>query len=198
MQGKAIFTAAMNCQKAGVKVHPKIMIPLAMSKRELQVLKDILDKEKAELEKANNVQIPYTFGTMIELPRACIVADQLAELADFFSYGTNDLTRTTFGISRDDFTYHDCYKKLGILDSDPFAVLDTEGVGKLIEMSVEKGKKVKKDLMCGICGEHGGEPKSIQYADKIGLDYVSCSPFRIPIARLAAAQAVVKNADAKK
>jgi pyruvate,orthophosphate dikinase len=198
MQGKAIFTAAMNCQKAGVKVHPKIMIPLAMSKRELQVLKDILDKEKAELEKANNVQIPYTFGTMIELPRACIVADQLAELADFFSYGTNDLTQTTFGISRDDFTYHDCYKKLGILDSDPFAVLDTEGVGKLIEMSVEKGKKVKKDLMCGICGEHGGEPKSIQYADKIGLDYVSCSPFRIPIARLAAAQAVVKNADAKK
>jgi pyruvate,orthophosphate dikinase len=198
MQGKAIFTAAMNCQKAGVKVHPKIMIPLAMSKRELQVLKEILDKEKAELEKANNVQIPYTFGTMIELPRACIVADQLAELADFFSYGTNDLTQTTFGISRDDFTYHDCYKKLGILDSDPFAVLDTEGVGKLIEMSVEKGKKVKKDLMCGICGEHGGEPKSIQYADKIGLDYVSCSPFRIPIARLAAAQAVVKNADAKK
>jgi pyruvate,orthophosphate dikinase len=198
MQGKAIFTAAMNCQKAGIKVHPKIMIPLAMSKRELQVLKEILDKEKTELEKANNVQIPYTFGTMIELPRACIVADQLAELADFFSYGTNDLTQTTFGISRDDFTYHDCYKKLGILDSDPFAVLDTEGVGKLIEMSVEKGKKVKKDLLCGICGEHGGEPKSIQYADKIGLDYVSCSPFRIPIARLAAAQAVVKNADAKK
>jgi pyruvate,orthophosphate dikinase len=188
MQGKAIFTAAMNCQKAGVKVHPKIMIPLAMSKRELQVLKEILDKEKAELEKANNVQIPYTFGTMIELPRACIVADQLAELADFFSYGTNDLTQTTFGISRDDFTYHDCYKKLGILDSDPFAVLDTEGVGKLIEMSVEKGKKVKKDLMCGICGEHGGEPKSIQYADKIGLDYVSCSPFRITISRLYAAQ----------
>jgi pyruvate,orthophosphate dikinase len=174
------------------------MIPLAMSKRELQILKDILDKEKENVEKETGEKVDYTFGTMIELPRAALLADQLAELAHFFSFGTNDLTQTTFGISRDDFTYHDCYKKLGILDSDPFAVLDTTGVGDLIETAVKNGKKVQKDLLCGICGEHGGEPKSIQYADKIGMDYVSCSPFRIPIARLAAAQAVVKNEELKK
>ena len=198
MQAKAIFTAAVNSKKKGVNCHPKIMIPLAMSKRELQILKDILDKEKENVEKETGEKVDYTFGTMIELPRAALLADQLAELAHFFSFGTNDLTQTTFGISRDDFTYHDCYKKLGILDSDPFAVLDTTGVGDLIETAVKNGKKVQKDLLCGICGEHGGEPKSIQYADKIGMDYVSCSPFRIPIARLAAAQAVVKNDELKK
>jgi pyruvate,orthophosphate dikinase len=198
MQAKAIFTAAVNSKKKGVKCHPKIMIPLAMSKRELQILKDIIDKEKENVEKETGEKVDYTFGTMIELPRAALLADQLAELAHFFSFGTNDLTQTTFGISRDDFTYHDCYKKLGILDSDPFAVLDTTGVGDLIETAVKNGKKVQKDLLCGICGEHGGEPKSIQYADKIGMDYVSCSPFRIPIARLAAAQAVVKNDELKK
>ena len=193
MQAKAILTAAMNVAKKGIKVYPKIMIPLAMSKRELQVMKDIIDKEKAKLEEANNLQIPYMFGTMIELPRASIVADQLAEYAHFFSFGTNDLTQTTFGISRDDFSYHDVYRKQGIVDADPFAVLDTKGVGKLIENAVTKGKSVRPALKCGICGEHGGDPKSIQYADSIGLDYVSCSPFRIPIARLAAAQAVVLN-----
>jgi pyruvate,orthophosphate dikinase len=198
MQAKAIFTAAVNSKKKGVNCHPKIMIPLAMSKRELQILKDIIDKEKENVEKETGEKVDYTFGTMIELPRAALLADQLAELAHFFSFGTNDLTQTTFGISRDDFTYHDCYKKLGILDSDPFAVLDTTGVGDLIETAVKNGKKVQKDLLCGICGEHGGEPKSIQYADKIGMDYVSCSPFRIPIARLAAAQAVVKNEELKK
>ena len=193
MQAKAILTAAMNVAKRGIKVYPKIMIPLAMSKRELQVMKDIIDKEKAKLEEANNLQIPYMFGTMIELPRASLVADQLAEYAHFFSFGTNDLTQTTFGISRDDFSYHDVYRKQGIVDADPFAVLDTKGVGKLIETAVTKGKSVRPALKCGICGEHGGDPKSIQYADSIGLDYVSCSPFRIPIARLAAAQAVVLN-----
>ena len=193
MQAKAILTAAMNVAKKGIKVYPKIMIPLAMSKRELQVMKDIIDKEKAKLEEANNLQIPYMFGTMIELPRASLVADQLAEYAHFFSFGTNDLTQTTFGISRDDFSYHDVYRKQGIVDADPFAVLDTKGVGKLIENAVTKGKSVRPALKCGICGEHGGDPKSIQYADSIGLDYVSCSPFRIPIARLAAAQAVVLN-----
>ena len=193
MQAKAILTAAMNVAKRGIKVYPKIMIPLAMSKRELQVMKDIIDKEKAKLEEANNLQIPYMFGTMIELPRASLVADQLAEYAHFFSFGTNDLTQTTFGISRDDFSYHDVYRKQGIVDADPFAVLDTKGVGKLIENAVTKGKSVRPALKCGICGEHGGDPKSIQYADSIGLDYVSCSPFRIPIARLAAAQAVVLN-----
>ena len=193
MQGRAIFTAAMNVAKQGVKVYPQIMIPLAVSKKELQVLKEILDKEKAALEKENNCHIPYVFGTMIELPRACIKAGELAELAHFFSFGTNDLTQTTLGISRDDFSFRDCYKEKGIFDSDPFAVLDEEGVGELTKMALARGKKVQKELRTGICGEHGGDPKSIQFADLIGMDYVSCSPFRIPIARLAAAQAAIKN-----
>jgi len=197
MQAKAIFTAAMNVTKIGVKVHPKVMIPLAMSKRELQVLKEIIDREHKNIEEGWNVKIPYTFGTMIELPRACIVAGQLAEYAQFFSFGTNDLTQTTFGISRDDFTYHDCYRKANIIEADPFAVLDQKGVGALIEKAIKDGKATNPKLLCGICGEHGGDPKSIQYADKIGMDYVSCSPFRIPIARLAAAQAVVLNKQAK-
>ena len=187
------FTAAMNVAKQGVKVYPQIMIPLSVSKKELQILKDILDKEKATLEKENNCQIPYVFGTMIELPRACVKAGELASLAHFFSFGTNDLTQTTLGISRDDFSFRDCYKERGIFDSDPFAVIDEEGVGELIKMAICKGKKVQKELRCGICGEHGGEPKSIKFADAIGMDYVSCSPFRIPIARLAAAQAAVQN-----
>ena len=193
MQGRAIFTAAMNVAKQGVKVYPQIMIPLAVSKKEISILKDILDKEKAALEKEHNVQIPYVFGTMIELPRACLKADELASLAHFFSFGTNDLTQTTLGISRDDFSFRDCYKDNGIFDSDPFAVLDEEGVGELVKMAISRGKKVQKELRTGICGEHGGDPKSITFADACGMDYVSCSPFRIPIARLAAAQAVVKN-----
>ena len=193
MQGKAIFTAAMNVAKQGVKVYPQIMIPLAVSKKEISILKDILDKEKAALEKEHNVQIPYVFGTMIELPRACLKADELASLAHFFSFGTNDLTQTTLGISRDDFSFRDCYKDNGIFDSDPFAVLDEEGVGELVKLACSRGKKVQKELRTGICGEHGGDPKSIRFADAIGMDYVSCSPFRIPIARLAAAQAVVLN-----
>ena len=198
MQAKAIFTAAMNVTKIGVKVHPKVMIPLAMSKRELEVMKEIIDREHKNIEEGWNVKIPYTFGTMIELPRACIVAGQLAEYAQFFSFGTNDLTQTTFGISRDDFSYHDVYRKQGIIDADPFAVLDSRGVGALIEKAIKDGKATNPKLLCGICGEHGGDPKSIQYADSIGMDYVSCSPFRIPIARLAAAQAFVLNEEAKK
>ena len=193
MQGRAIFTAAMNVAKAGVKVYPQIMIPLAITKKELQILKDILDKEKAKLEQENNCTIPYVFGTMIELPRACLKSGELASLAHFFSFGTNDLTQTTLGISRDDFSFRDCYRERGIFDTDPFAILDEEGVGELIKMSIARGKKVQKELRTGICGEHGGDPKSIQFADAVGMDYVSCSPFRIPIARLAAAQAAIKN-----
>ena len=193
MQGRAIFTAAMNAAKKGVKVHPQIMIPLAVSKKEIQILKDILDNEKAKLEKENNCEIPYVFGTMIELPRACLRGAELATIAQFFSFGTNDLTQTTLGISRDDFSFRDCYKDNGIFDSDPFAVLDEDGVGEMIKLAVNRGKSVQKDLKTGICGEHGGEPKSIQFADALGMDYVSCSPFRIPIARLAAAQAAVRN-----
>lgn len=193
MQGKAFFTAAMNAAKAGVKVYPQIMVPLAVSKTELTILKNILDKERAKLEEENHVQIPYVFGTMIELPRACIKGKELAEVSNFFSFGTNDLSQTTLGISRDDFSFRDCYKQKGIFDSDPFAVLDQEGVGEFIIMALQNGKKVNPTLRSGICGEHGGEPKSIQFADAIGMDYVSVSPFRVPIARLAAAQAAVKN-----
>ncbi len=193
MQGKAFFTAAMNAAKAGVKVYPQIMVPLAVSKRELQILKDILDKEKAKLEKENGVEIPYVFGTMIELPRACIKGKELASISNFFSFGTNDLSQTTLGISRDDFSFRECYKKKGIFDSDPFAVLDQEGVGELMIMALQLGKEVNPTLRAGICGEHGGEPKSIKFADAIGMDYVSVSPFRVPIARLAAAQAAVQN-----
>ena len=193
MQGRAIFTAAMNAAKKGINVYPQIMIPLAVSKKEIQILKDILDKEKAALEKENNCEIPYVFGTMIELPRACLRGAELAQIAQFFSFGTNDLTQTTLGISRDDFSFRDCYKDNGIFDSDPFAVLDEDGVGEMVKFAVERGKSVQKDLKTGICGEHGGDPKSIQFADSLGMDYVSCSPFRIPIARLAAAQAVVRN-----
>ena len=197
MQGKAIFTAALNCLKKGLNIKPQIMIPLCVSKKELQILKDILDEEKNKLEKENNCTIPYVFGTMIELPRACIMSHQLAEIANFFSFGTNDLTQTTLGISRDDFTFRDAYRKKGIIDSDPFAVLDFEGVGELIKMSCKKGKDTKSDLLTGICGEHGGDPKSIIFADLIGMDYISCSPFRIPIARLAAAQATIINRSKK-
>jgi pyruvate,orthophosphate dikinase len=193
MQGRAIFTAAMNAAKKGINVYPQIMVPLAVSKKEIQILKDILDKEKAALEKENNCEIPYVFGTMIELPRACLRGAELAQIAQFFSFGTNDLTQTTLGISRDDFSFRDCYKDNGIFDSDPFAVLDEDGVGEMVKFAVERGKSVQKDLKTGICGEHGGDPKSIQFADSLGMDYVSCSPFRIPIARLAAAQAVVRN-----
>lgn len=193
MQAQAIFTAAMNTTKKGHVVLPEIMIPLAMSKKELDIMKEIVSRVHDEIEKANNVQIPYKFGTMIELPRAALLSDELAQTAEFFSFGTNDLTQTTFGISRDDFTYHDCYKNKGIIESDPFAVLDQAGVGKLIRMAVEQGRKTRPDIKLGICGEHGGEPKSIQFADLVGLSYVSCSPYRIPIARLAAAQAAVLN-----
>jgi pyruvate,orthophosphate dikinase len=193
MQGKAIFTAAMNATKKGIKVYPQVMIPLAISKKELTILKNILEKEKEKLEKENNVQIPYVFGTMIELPRACVKSHELAEVAHFFSFGTNDLTQTTLGISRDDFSFRDVYRQDGIFDADPFAVLDEEGVGELMKMSISKGKSVQKELRTGICGEHGGDPKSIEFADRIGMDYVSCSPFRIPIARLAAAIAAIKN-----
>ena len=193
MQARAIFTAAMNVAKKGIKVYPQVMIPLAISKKELTILKEILDREKAALEKANNVAIPYVFGTMIEIPRACIKSGELAQVAHFFSFGTNDLTQTTLGISRDDFSFRDVYRREGIFDADPFAVLDEEGVGELMKMSVSRGKAVQKELRTGICGEHGGDPKSIKFADSIGMDYVSCSPFRIPIARLAAAIAAIQN-----
>ena len=193
MQCKAIFTAAAEVMKAGKKVYVEVMVPLIHGRKELDFVKKIYDEELEKVEKEQGVKIKQQFGTMIEIPRAALMAGDIAKTATFFSFGTNDLTQTTFGISRDDFTYHDCYKKNGIIDSDPFAVLDQEGVGQLVQLAVTNGKATRPDIELGICGEHGGDPKSIIFADKVGLTYVSCSPFRVPIARLAAAQAVIKN-----
>lgn len=193
MQFKAIFSAAIKVTQEGKTVIPEIMVPLIHGQKELNYIHKICLEEHEKITKETGVKIDYKYGTMIELPRAALMAADIAKTAQFFSFGTNDLTQTTFGISRDDFTYFDLYKHLGILDSDPFAVLDQEGVGQLIKFACENGRKTRPDLKLGICGEHGGDPKSIQYADLVGLSYVSCSPFRVPIARLAAAQATVRN-----
>lgn len=195
MQARAIFTAAIKVKKeCGETVIPEIMIPLAFSKKELDILHVIVERVKTEVEAAESCKIDYLYGTMIELPRACIVANDLASTAEFFSFGTNDLTQTTYGISRDDFTFYDCYRASGVFECDPFATIDTVGVGELMKIAVEKGTKVNPKLKLGICGEQGGDPNSIKFAEELGLNYVSCSPFRIPIARLAAAQAfIIKN-----
>jgi pyruvate,orthophosphate dikinase len=191
MQARALFEAAMEVTKAGKKVLPEIMIPLVMTKRELQLMKDVVDKEA----KAAGVTIPYLVGTMIELPRAALMAGDIAEHAEFFSFGTNDLTQTTLGISRDDAgSFLEQYKKLGVIESDPFVTLDQDGVGELISFAAERGRKTRADIKLGICGEHGGDPASIHFCQKVGLNYVSCSPYRVPIARLAAAQAAIKEA----
>ena len=191
MQVKAIFEAAISVSlEQGKSVIPEIMIPLVATKKELDILKKKIDRV-AELvfESAGKV-IGYTVGTMIELPRAALRADELAEIADFFSFGTNDLTQTTFGISRDDAaSFLPEYKHYGILEVDPFVTIDVEGVGELIRIAVERGRSSRSDIKLGICGEHGGDPDSVHFCDRLGLDYVSCSPYRVPIARLAAAQA---------
>lgn len=190
MQARAIFEAASIVKKETKKdVILEIMIPLVATKKELQILKKLIVETESLVEKEHDVKLKYIVGTMIELPRAALMADKIAEEAEFFSFGTNDLTQTTFGLSRDDsanFLGH--YQKAGILEKDPFAELDQEGVGELIKIAVTKGKTVRKSIKLGICGEHGGNPASIEFCHKIGLDYVSCSPYRVPIARLAAAR----------
>ncbi|PYT24544.1 MAG: pyruvate, phosphate dikinase [Acidobacteria bacterium] len=195
MQARAIFEAAVQVTKKGVKVIPEVMIPLVGGVKELENQKKIVVEVAAEvLEKANMKDLKYMVGTMIEIPRAALTADQVATQADFFSFGTNDLTQTTMGLSRDDYTkFQKDYEKAKIFDNDPFAVLDQEGVGKLIEMAVELGRQARRDLEVGICGEHGGEPSSVQFCYRAGMNYVSCSPYRVPIARLAAAQAVISG-----
>ncbi len=194
MQVRAIMEAACELTREGVKVIPEIMIPLVGHRNEIKVLKEKLDEVAQAVIKEYGVDISYSFGTMIEVPRAALVADQIAEYAEFFSFGTNDLTQMTFGYSRDDaegkFLFY--YEEKGILEEDPFQVLDQEGVGQLMQMGVQKGRNTRSNLKCGICGEHGGEPKSVKFCHKIGLNYVSCSPFRVPIARLAAAQAAIE------
>ncbi len=195
MQVRAIFEAACMVTKEGVEVHPEVMIPLTSHVNELRVQKEILEAEAKKVMEEQGIEIDYKFGTMIEIPRAALTADQLAEYADFISFGTNDLTQTTFGISRDDaeagFLIE--YMENGILPENPFATIDKDGVGMLMKIAVEKGRSVNPGLECGICGEHGGEPKSIELCHKLGLTYVSCSPFRVPIARIAAAHAALKE-----
>jgi pyruvate, orthophosphate dikinase len=195
MQVRAIFEAACQVTKEGVVVYPEIMIPLTSHVNELKVQQAALEEEAKQVMEERGMTIKYKFGTMIEIPRAALTADQLAEYAQFFSFGTNDLTQTTFGISRDDaekgFLIE--YLERGILKENPFASIDEDGVGGIMKIAVEKGRKVRPDLEIGICGEHGGEPKSVHFCHKIGLNYVSCSPYRVPIARLAAAQIVLRE-----
>jgi pyruvate, orthophosphate dikinase len=195
MQARAIFEAAVQVAKKGIKVLPEVMIPLIGSAKELENQKAIVDKVAKEvLEKAGMPGLLYMVGTMIEIPRAAITADKVAEFAEFFSFGTNDLTQTTMGLSRDDYTkFSREYEKLKIFSADPFAAIDQEGVGKLIEMAIKLGRKTKPDLEIGICGEHGGEPSSVEFCYRVGMNYVSCSPYRVPIARLAAAQAAISG-----
>ncbi|MCR5307613.1 MAG: pyruvate, phosphate dikinase, partial [bacterium] len=178
----------------GWKIVPEIMIPLSCDSKELKFVKDIVVKVADEEIKAANAKLEYKVGTMIEIPRAALTADEIAAQADFFCFGTNDLTQMTFGFSRDDSgKFLSAYYKEKIFEQDPFARLDQTGVGKLMKMAITLGKPVNKDLHFGICGEHGGDPSSIEFCNAIGLDYVSCSPFRVPIARLAAAQAAIKE-----
>jgi pyruvate,orthophosphate dikinase len=199
MQARAVFEAALDALAAGIKVKPEIMIPLVGDLKEFKMQELIVRRVADEVFKEKGKKIPYLVGTMIELPRACLMADQIAKSAEFFSFGTNDLTQTTFGLSRDDAgKFLPLYVKSEILPNDPFEVLDQSGVGQLIKMAVEKGRSARPDLKVGICGEHGGEPSSVEFCHRTGLNYVSCSPFRVPIARLAAARAVVKELQGKK
>jgi pyruvate,orthophosphate dikinase len=194
MQARAIIEAACELAKKGKKVVPEIMVPLVGMKKELEHQKELIKRTADEVMQKKGVKIDYMVGTMIELPRAAVVADEIAKDAEFFSFGTNDLTQTTFGFSRDDAAkFITSYTENNIMEKDPFQTLDQEGVGQLVKMGVTKGRSTRKDLKVGICGEHGGDPASVEFCYRVGLNYVSCSPFRVPIARLAAAQAKLKE-----
>ncbi len=198
MQTQAVIEAAINVMRKGIKVTPEIMIPLVGDIKELKYVKDIVCKVADKIISENGIDIEYQVGTMIEIPRACLVADTLAREADFFSFGTNDLTQLTYGFSRDDANkYINDYKKKRIIEADPFASIDREGVGKMVNLAIKKARSVNENISLGICGEHGGDVKSIEFFNHIGLDYVSCSPYRVPIARVAAAQATIKSGDRK-
>jgi pyruvate,orthophosphate dikinase len=197
MQARAIFEAAVQVSKKKIKVIPEVMIPLVGSAKELENQKEIVVRVATQvLEKAGMKNLHYMVGTMIEIPRACVTADQIALQAEFFSFGTNDLTQTTMGLSRDDYTkFSGEYENLKIFKADPFASIDQEGVGKLIEMAIKLGRGARPDLEIGICGEHGGDPSSVEFCYRVGMNYVSCSPYRVPIARLAGAQAAIAGGD---
>jgi pyruvate,orthophosphate dikinase len=202
MQVRAIVEAAVECQKNGAKVFPEIMIPLVMDKKELQILTDRTHEVAKDVIAKSKVKLEYLVGTMIEIPRAALLADEIAEVAEFFSFGTNDLTQMGMGLSRDDAgrflpEYVD-EKKAAIFTDDPFQTLDVHGVGLLIRWGIERGRAVRPKLEIGICGEHGGDAASVKFCHEVEMDYVSASPFRVPIARLAAAQAVIEERAAKK
>ena len=198
MQVSAIIEAAVACKKEGIKVLPEIMIPLVMDRKELRILADATHRVADEIIKKSGIKLEYLVGTMIELPQACLLADEIAEVAQFFSFGTNDLTQMTMGLSRDDAgRFLPDYVKMGIFPDDPFQILDTHGVGLLIRWAIERGRSTRPKLKIGICGEHGGDAASVKFCHQVGMDYVSASPFRVPIARLAAAQAVIEERSAK-
>jgi pyruvate,orthophosphate dikinase len=202
MQVRAIIEAAIDCQKRKVEVIPEIMIPLTLDKKELKILDTATRKVADAIIKDSKVKLEYLVGTMIELPRAALLADQIAEVAEFFSFGTNDLTQTTMGLSRDDAgrflpEYVD-QSKAAIFKDDPFQSIDVEGVGMLIKWAIEKGRKTRPKLKIGICGEHGGDAESVKFCHNVGMNYVSASPYRVPIARLAAAQAVIEGKKKRK
>jgi pyruvate,orthophosphate dikinase len=190
MQARAIFEAAVEVEKKGVKTHAEVMIPLIATVKEMAHQGGIVRRVAEEVFKEKKAKVHYLVGTMIELPRAALLADEIAKEAEFFSFGTNDLTQTTFGFSRDDVNkVLPTYLEEGILKQDPFAVIDREGVGELVRIGIERGRKTRPGLEVGICGEHGGDPSSVEFCHQVGMDYVACSPFRVLTARLAAAQA---------
>jgi pyruvate,orthophosphate dikinase len=194
MQTRAIIEAALNLKAKGITAKPEIMIPLTGTFAEMKMQETIVRDTIAKIFEERGEKIDHLVGTMIEIPRAALTADKIAESAEFFSFGTNDLTQMTFGYSRDDAgKFLPIYIEKGILKNDPFEVLDQEGVGQLVEMACKKGREARPGIKLGICGEHGGEPSSVDFCHRTGLDYVSCSPFRVPIARLAAAQASIQN-----
>ncbi|MEK9672777.1 MAG: pyruvate, phosphate dikinase [Rhodospirillaceae bacterium] len=194
MQARAIFEAQAEIQKEGKQAFPEVMVPLVCIKKEFEMQKEIIDRMAKAVMEEQGIELKYAVGTMIELPRACLIADEIAEEAEFFSFGTNDLTQTTYGFSRDDAGHFlDVYQRQGVLEVDPFMSIDQTGVGELVEIGVERGRKTRPDIKLGICGEHGGDPASVAFCHRVGLTYVSCSPYRVPIARLAAAQAALAD-----
>jgi pyruvate,orthophosphate dikinase len=192
MQVRAIMTAAAECTQRGIKVLPEIMIPLTIDAKELQILTDRTRAVADSVLKERNIKINYMVGTMVETPRAALCGGAMAEVAEFFSFGTNDLTQTTFGLSRDDAgPFIQIYLDKGIMESDPFITIEQDSVGELVRIGADRGRQTRPDIKIGICGEHGGDPATVHFCQKVGLDYVSCSPYRVPIARLAAAQAAL-------
>jgi pyruvate,orthophosphate dikinase len=194
MQARAIFEAACDVAAEGIKVLPEVMIPLVGTLREFELQREVVDKVAREVFAERKRKVAYLVGTMVELPRAALTADVIARSAQFFSFGTNDLTQTTLGLSRDDAgRVIQTYQRLGVFTDDPFQTIDAEGVGQLVRLGTERGRKANPKLKVGICGEHGGDPASVEFCHQVGLNYVSCSPYRVPVARLAAAQAVIKE-----